>query len=347
MELLALGLSHRTAPVALRERASLTPEREATLLRALAADAGVDEAVALSTCNRTELYAVVCSRGYGVRALSAALVAAAAIDAGELRHARYALSGNAAAEHLLRVATSLDSMVLGESEIQGQVRQALARGHDAGTVGPELRELFRRALIAGKRVRRHTDVGRGSVSVAQAAVELALRHAPELADSGALLLGAGRAAEATARALVGRGLGRLVVANRSEGSAARIAARFGGRAAALGDLGAELAAADIVVCSTSSESTLVGGADVRAALEGRTGAPLVLIDLAVPRDVDPAVRELEGVVMIDLDDLEAVVRANAGQREGEVARARWIVRFELDRYVRSRAARPPQLHRAA
>jgi glutamyl-tRNA reductase len=347
MELLALGLSHRTAPVAMRERASLTPARAAGLLRSLAADAGVLEAVALSTCNRTELYAVARSRRHGIDALSAALLGATAIETGELRRVRYVLSGDAVAEHLLRVSASLDSMVLGESEIQGQVRQALVAAQDAGTVGPELRELFRRALIAGKRVRRHTDLGRGSVSLAQAAVELALRHVGDLGSSRALLLGAGRAAEATARTLVGRGLGCLVVANRSEPSAAQIAKRFDGRAASLGDLDDELAAADIVVCSTGSESTLVGIESVRAALERRPGATIVLVDIALPRDVDPGVRGLDGVVLIDLDDLDSVVRENAGQREREAVRAAFIVRAELRRYIRSRASTRAPLHRAA
>jgi glutamyl-tRNA reductase len=347
MELLALGLSHRTAPVATRERAALTPRREAAVLASLAASPVVVEAAALSTCNRTELYAVASSRRHGIGVLTAALVGATAIEPGELRAARYVLTGADAARHLLRVSTSLDSMVLGESEIQGQVRHALSVAQDAGTAGPELRELFRRALIAGKRVRRETDLGRGAVSVAQAAVELALGHVGDPPGSRALLLGAGRAAEATARALVGRGVGELVVANRSEPSAGQIAERFRARPARLADLDAELAAADVVVCSTGSESTLLGIERVRAALAGRPGARIVLIDIAVPRDVDPGVRALGGVVLIDMDDLEAVVRDNAHQREREAVRAARIVDDELQRYVRRRTAARPSLQRAA
>jgi glutamyl-tRNA reductase len=331
--LLVVGLSHRTAPVAIRERAALDAQLERMMLQCLVRDPCVREVVALSTCNRTELYAHVRSPEEGQVALSAALVSWTAIGPGELARSRYVFADEDAVLHLLRVAASLDSMVLGESEIQGQVRQAVTRADAAGTVGPELRDLFRRALITGKRVRRNTGVGRGAVSAPQAAVALAARHMPDLPQRRALVIGAGRAAEATAQVLVGRGLRDLVVLNRSDGAAERLAQRFGGRSAPLSALERELPDADILICSTDSPSPLVSADDVRRALGPARSEPLVVIDIAVPRDVDPAVRNMPGLVLFDVDDLEAVVRGHHDQRRREAMRAELIVRDEADRHL--------------
>ncbi len=336
MELVVAGISHRTAPLELREKAALDECARHALLADLAADPRVHEAIALSTCNRTELYAAVRSREEGARALSAAHARHTRVGAHELTRVRYVLAGTEAVEHLLRVAASLDSMVLGESEIQGQVRAALAHGDQAGTVGRELRDLFRRALVTGKRVRRVTGIGRGAVSASRAAVELAADAMSGLHDRRALLIGAGRAAEASGHALVKHGVRQPVVLNRSQPNAQCLARALGGRAATLGALDRELAAADLVVCSTGSPLPLVTAAAVERALAGRSDRPLVLIDLAVPRDVEPAVRDITGAVVFDVDDLDAAVREHHDERLREAARAEQIVRDEVDRHLRRR-----------
>jgi glutamyl-tRNA reductase len=337
--LLVVGVSHRTAAVALREKASLDAAAERAVLQALARDPCVQEAVALSTCNRTELYASVRSPQEGLLALSAALVGATSIGFDELARARYVHADDVAVLHLLRVAASLDSMVLGESEIQGQVRLALSAAERVGTAGPVLRELFRRALVSGKRVRRLTGVGRGAVSIAQAAVELAARNVTDLGSRRALLVGAGRAGESTARSLVGRGLRELMVLNRSPEAAAQLARRFGGQAGPLSALPYELEAADIVICCTDSPTPLVSANAVARAIAGPREHPLVMIDIAVPRDVDGSARLLPGVVLLDVDDLTALVRENYGERMREAARAEHIVREEANRHLR-RGGRP-------
>jgi glutamyl-tRNA reductase len=338
VELVALGLSHRTAPLAVRERAALSETAVAALLRELVLDPRVAEAAALSTCNRTEIYAAVRSLEEGVAAISKALVGHTRLSHGELVRARCVLAGPGAAEHLLRVAASLESMVLGESEIQGQVRQGIARAERAGSAGPLLRELFRRALVTGKRVRRATGIARGAASVSQAAAELALGELGDPATSCALVLGAGRAAGSAALALARRGIEEIVVMNRSHAAADELARRVHGRSAPIGALGAELARADLAVCSTGSPVALLGPPAVRAALAERPSRPLVLVDIAVPRDVEPGVRVVPGVLLFDIDDLEAAVRESRLERAREARRAEAIVAEELERHLGPREA---------
>ena len=336
MVLFALGVSHHTAGVEQREKVSLAGGRACGLLQAVALDHRVGEAVALSTCNRTEVYATVKSYRDGQAALSQMLAEATGVGAGELAAISYGLCGMAVARHLMRVASSLDSMLIGETEIQGQVRAALHLAEAHGTAGRQLRHLFRCALIAGKRVRRQTAIGRGAVSVSSAAVELALEALPNLGNG--VLIGAGQMAEATARALVASGARLMSVANRTVLTAQELAERFGGRGVPLDALSPELRSADIVICSTDSPAPILTAADIRSAMQRRRDRPLVLIDIAVPRDVDPRARTVPGVILRDIDDLERVVQLNLNGRLREAERAARIVEQELWR-LRSRARR--------
>lgn len=329
MILFALGISHRTAHVEQREKVSLSRGRASNLLQDLACDDRVDEVVALSTCNRTELYATVLSTEQGRTALSGALVRATGISLEELHEISYTLIGNAVACHLMRVAASLDSMVIGESEIQGQVRAAMHLAEAHKTAGEQLGHLFRRALITGKRIRRETAIGRGAVSISSVAVELARHVLPDLEHRYTVLIGAGHTAEATAGALAAMGARLASVANRSLLAAQELAERFGGRGIPLEVAAEELRSADIVICSTKSPRPILAFRDVLPVIEERRGRPLVLIDIAVPRNVEPEIRHLPGVILRDIDDLEAVAHANLNRRLEEVHRAERIVEQQL------------------
>lgn len=343
MTLLAVGVSHHTARVDQREKVSLSG-RACTLLQALARAEGICEAVALSTCNRTEVYAVVGSQSAGSAAISRALVQTTDIAPVELARISYTLTGADVVRHLLRVAASLDSMVVGESEIQGQVRAALGRAEAHGTAGKCLRELFRHALVVGKRVRRETAIGRGAVSCSSVAVELVREALPDLTTCSALLIGAGHVAEATAGALMASGVRVMSVANRSVLAAEELAERFGGRGVALDELVRELSRVDIVICSTDSPRPIVMRAHLEAAARHRAERPLVLIDIAVPRDVEPSVRTLPGTILKDIDDLERVVRCNLNGRLREAEHAKEIVEQELRRVLaREGSTRPDWL----
>jgi glutamyl-tRNA reductase len=339
--LLVLGLSHRTAPVEQREKASLAEPAARSVLGVLRGDPAVTEAAVLSTCNRTELLAVVADPARAEATLSKALIDHSRITEDELAEARYVHLQHLAARHLFRVAASLDSMVLGESEIQGQVRAARNLAREAGTLGPLLDRTFTQALATGRRVRSQTRVAAGAVSVSSVAVDLARNAIGDLRDRRALLVGAGRAAEATARALLGQGLAEIVVSNRTPATASRLAGRFGGRAAGLESLAHDLAAVDVVISSTDAARTILDADSLTRALHSERRRPLVLIDIAVPRDVDPRVAKLPGVRLHNIDDLKRVAEANLNGRRKEAARADVIVAAQVTRFAawwrRSRA----------
>jgi len=328
--LLVVGLSHKTAPVQMREKAALGPARTPPLLAGLRGD-GVRECAALSTCNRTELYAVVDEAAAGERLLERALVEHTRLDWPALRSSAYAERDEQAARHLFRVSAGLESMVLGESQIQGQVRAAAVTAAALGTSGPLLKRLFRQATQAGRRVRRETAIGTGAVSIPSIAVAIACRAFPRLSGRSALLLGAGEMAESTARALLGRGLSALVVANRTPAAATSLAERFGGRGVPLSALPDELTRADVVIASTDSPGPLLTRAQVEPAAGARR-RPLVIVDIAVPRDVDPAIAEIPGVTLYDIDDLERLADTNLHVRRREALQAERIVEEETHRF---------------
>jgi glutamyl-tRNA reductase len=336
--LLAVGLSHKTAPIEDREKAALNDRLARPVLRALGDHPAVSEAVALSTCNRTELYAVVQDPGAGETALRGALREHTSIDTRRLECALYTLHEEKVAAHLFRVASGLDSMVVGESEIQGQVRAAAELAAEERLLGPVLGGVYRHALAAGKRVRRETRVGAGTISISSVAVDLARQTFHDLAGRRAVLIGAGKTAEATARALLAGGLPQLVVANRTASTARALAAHFDGRGVGFERLRDELKAADIVISSTDAPHRILRRADVGAVMGSRRGRALVIIDIALPRDVEAATKSLPGVTLYDVDDLEQVAETNRGGRRREAERAEGIIREELCHYRRCHRA---------
>jgi len=317
MSLVLVGTSHRLAPVELRERVALGEREAADLAHALAADGW--EAVCLSTCNRTELY-----------------LAAEDADAAEQRAAvvlqelpaLYRLHDHAAALHLFRVAAGLDSLVPGEGEILGQVRKAA----EIGATGPLLDRLFRDAVHAGRKVRSQTAISESPASISAAAAALAQQVFGDLEGRKILVVGAGKMSEQAARNLVSRGASISAVANRSLERAEELAGRFGARAVPLERAENELAEADVVVSSTSAGGFVIEQAGVEATLGARRGRPLFLIDLAVPRDLDPGIHELPGCYLYDIDDLQAVVAESLAGRRTEAARAEEIVADEAGRF---------------
>ena len=320
--LVLVGVSHHRAPVELRERAALDLEPAADLARRLAGDRG--EAVCLSTCNRTELYVADEDGDAAERRAEEALLELEA----ELRPALYRLRDEAAALHLFRVAAGLDSMVPGEGEILGQVRAAF----EAGSTGRVLDRLFREALHAGRKARSETAIGESPASASSAAAALAEQVFGDLRGRRALLIGAGKIGELAARNLLSRGAEIAFVANRTVDRAAALADRLGGEALPLERIADELARADVVLSSTSSPGWVLERETVERVLPARRGRPLFLIDLAVPRDLEPSIHELEGCYLYDIDDLEAVVAETLAARRREAERAEAIVAAEAERF---------------
>jgi glutamyl-tRNA reductase len=319
MKLVLVGTSHKLAPVEIRERVALDAEGAAGLARELSEDGR--ESVVLSTCNRTELYVVGAEEQEVVGELER-------LAGGPLAPYLYRLTDDAAALHLFRVAAGLDSMVPGEGEILGQVRAA----YDAGASGPVLNKLFRGALHAGRKVRVETAIGESPSSVSAAAAALAQQVFGELDGRRVLIVGAGKVGELAARNLISRGAEVAFVANRSADRAAELARRLGSEPLPLERVGDELGSADVVVSSTSAPGFVLTRSLVHEGIAGRRGAPLFLIDLAVPRDVEPSVAELDGCFLYDIDDLEAVVEESLAGRHREAERAETIVAAEAERF---------------
>jgi glutamyl-tRNA reductase len=337
-ELLALGISHKTAPVALRERLAFTESEAVDFAREATATAEVREAVVISTCNRTEVYLVVGGGGGDlVQAESdvlGLLARRADIRPTELADAIYSPRNCDTARHLYRVTAGLESMIVGEAEIQGQVRRAHEAAMRAGCTGPLSNRLFAAALTTGKRVRSETEIGSSRVSVPSVAVDLALSVLGGLQQRHVVILGAGETSELTARALADQGAGTIFVANRHADRALSLAQRFGGSVVGLDKLPEQLLHADIVLSSTSSPHPIVGREELELVMAERGARPLLFIDIAVPRDIDPACGEIEGVSLYDIDDLQAVVARNLNSREEEAPRAMAIVDEEIHRFAR-------------
>jgi glutamyl-tRNA reductase len=329
-----LGISHKTAPLELRERVAFTEGRAAGMVRELVEAPEVHEAAAISTCNRTELY-LVAPDGVAAESLAlGVLVREAEIRPTELVGHLYSLRATDGAAHLFRVTAGLDSMIIGEAEIQGQVKRAYELALVEGATGPILNRLFRGALAAGKRARSETSISQKGVSVPSVAVELAQRALGDLSSRLVLVVGAGETAELTARALAARGVEAAFIANRRYDRAIGLAQRFGGRAVRFEDLPAQMEHADIVVASTSSPHHVVEPEALAEVMAARRGRPLLLIDLAVPRDIHPDCREVEAVALYDMDDLQTLVERNASGREAEARRAESVLRSELGRFER-------------
>ena len=338
INLLVLGLSHRTAPVAVREKLSVQPENLDEVLRRLAALPGVREAALLSTCNRVEIYAAVDDRDQALRSLTAELAARAGLPEAELGPHVYTRADAQAVHHLFRVAASLDSLVVGEPQILGQVKTTHDTALRVGTAGPILASCFSRAFRVARRVRRETAIARNPVSVSSVAIELVRQVFGSLEGRPLLIVGAGKMADLAARALQGQGA-VLTVTNRTAARAAELAARMSGATHPFEDLAGALAGADIVLASTGAQQPVLTRSLVARVQKARRGRPLFILDITVPRDVDPACADLPGIYLADIDDLQKVAAGHLDGRRSEADQAEAIVEQELGRFVESMRGR--------
>jgi glutamyl-tRNA reductase len=335
MSLVAVGLNHKTAPIDLLERVAISDDSLPKALDHLLGYEHVVEGVILSTCNRVEVFSLVTKFHGGAQDMRNFLAEFCHLAPEEFSDHLYTYHDEGAIRHLFRVAAGVDSMLVGESEILGQVRRAFARASELGAVHRTLAHAFRRALAVGKRARTETAIGRNPVSIASAAVELARRALPDasLRDRRVLVIGAGKIGGLALQALDRAGVSRITVTSRTESTARRVARSHGVDSDAIERLDAALADSDLVICSTTSTNTVLERAVVEAALRRRTRpGPLVIVDIAVPRDVDPSVAELDGVVLRDIYDLRGVVEASLGSRIGEVSKVEDIVTRETERF---------------
>jgi glutamyl-tRNA reductase len=330
MHLILVGTSYQRAPVELRELLAYDRELRRGALERLSSDGS--ESAVLSTCNRTEAYLVAPDAETAEGRVHSELARLSGLSGTELAPALYTLTDGAAALHLFRVAAGLDSMVPGEAQILGQVREAYGASREVDTAGAVLHRLFRQALRVGKRVRTETAIGENPASVSAAAAELAERVFDDLAGRRILLVGAGKTSDLTAANLISRGVGEIVVANRSLERAQALARRFNGRGIGLGAVEEELERVDVVIASTSAQGYLVSAQQVARARRARRGRPVFFIDIAVPRDIDPAVNDLDGCYLYDIDDLERVVAESVAGRREEAVRAEAIVSVEADAF---------------
>jgi glutamyl-tRNA reductase len=332
-ELLAIGVSHKTAPVEVRERVALPEARAAEFVRDLRGTGEVHEAVTVSTCNRSELYLVV---GNPVEAESRALAmlaSQAGIRPTELAPAIYSLRNCDAARHLYRVTAGLDSMIVGETEIQGQIKRAYEAAIAGESVGPLTNHMFRAALSTGKRVRSETAIGERQLSLPAVAVALARERLSDLSGRVVVIVGTGETGELAARALADSGGRTVFVASRRRARAISLARRYGGESVSFDELPLALERADMLVAATASPHLLLEATALEEVMGLRGGRPLLLVDLAVPRDIDAACADIDGVSLYDVDDLEAVITRNRKVRQAEARKAEGIVEEEIQRFA--------------
>jgi len=329
--IVVVGLNHETAPVSVREALAFPKERLVEALERLRQEAGLGEAMILSTCNRVEIYgrsAEPCGD-----AVAAFLARYHGRAASEIEAHLYRLEGEAAVRHAFRVAASLDSMVLGEPQILGQVREAYETAEKAGSLGSVLNALRNRSISAARRARSETAIGRNAVSVSHVAVELARKIFGELRDRSVLLVGAGKMSQVAARQMVQSGARASVLGGRTFEKAEQLAAALGGRAAPFESLRSELVRADIVISGTGAPGVVIGREDVEAAQAARRGRPLFLIDIAVPRDIAADAGRVSGVFLYDLDDIKHVAEANLRERKKEASAAEAILEQEIREFL--------------
>ena len=331
MSIVLVGLNHKTAPVEVREQLAFTDELCGRTLRALVDGEVLREGLIVSTCNRVEILTAT-GEGFlneGTNRITKFLSESRSLPHDYFRKHLYSHADDQAVRHMFRVASSLDSMVIGEPQVLGQVRRAYAVAVEAGTTGRVLNRLVHHALRVAKRVRSETGIAASAVSISFMAVELGRKIFNSLAGHTVLLVGAGEMAELSARHLINAGASRLLVANRSDEAARKLANEFGGEAVDYARLADHLASADIVICSTAAPGYVVTHEMARQVLEKRRNRPSFLIDISVPRNIDPAVAKLPNLFVFDIDDLEAVVSSNIREREREAERAELIVDSEV------------------
>jgi glutamyl-tRNA reductase len=343
MSLILVGLSHRTAPIELREQVDFATRDVSGAVRALAGKRTTDECVLLSTCNRVEIYAAAADPGAARAGIGRFVAEYHGVPIERLDPHLYLQRDAAATRHLFRVASGLESLVIGEPQILGQVKAAYQIAAGEQTTGPLLNRLFHSALATGKRVRAETGIGEGAVSVSYAALSLARKIFGDLSGLSALVLGAGEMAKLTATHLQSQHVRDLVVSSRTMRSAAALAARVGGRAIPWDHIGRALEASDIVVTATGATDPILTRDRVQAVMRSRRNRPLFIIDIAVPRDVEPGAGELEEVFLYNIDDLQSIVSESVARRTQQIEHADTIVSAEVERFVvwlRSRHAVP-------
>jgi len=331
MSFLAFGINHKTASVDVREKVAFDVQRLDEALKALTLVSGVSEAAILSTCNRTEIYCA--GEGLSVDTLLAWLADYHQTDLQGVVSSSFSFSDQAAITHVMRVASGLDSLVLGEPQILGQLKSAYTSALEAKTVHGPLGRLFEQSFSVAKRVRTETAIGENSVSVAAAAVNLARQLFADFADNTALLIGAGKTTELVARHLKQGGIKRLIIANRTLARAQELSRLVGGEAALLGDIPDLLKEADIVIASTASALPILGKGAVERALKSRKHRPFFMVDIAVPRDIEPQVGELSDVYLYTVDDLKGVIDENVKSREGAARDAEVMVQEGYESFV--------------
>jgi glutamyl-tRNA reductase len=328
MELLCLGLNHRTAPVEVREKFAVGTTKLGEAANELIALAEATEGVVISTCNRTEFYLAAENAKQALERIEARLAVKIQFDSSVSAHF-YRMEKTEAARHLCRVVSGLDSMMLGETEIFGQVKQAYSSALEAGATGSVLNKVFQRAFGVGKKVRTETSIQEGSTSVGNVAVDLAEKIFGHLKDSEVMILGAGEMSRITAQSLVSRGAKSIFVANRSFDRAQELATEMGGSAVHFDDWQSVLERVDVVISSTGAPHAIVQRADVEKARRARKYRPLFFIDIAVPRDIDPEVGEIEEVYLYDIDTLEQLAEEARGLRQLQIQQCEQIIDLEL------------------
>ena len=335
MSLAVVGFNHRTAPLELRERLHFGPEEVPRALAALRQRLGPAGVVIVSTCNRVEFYVNRCGLAAPMAEVIRAFWAEWRGESPEVFGDHlYVHAGSYAVEHLFRVASSLDSLVVGEAQILGQVQAAYQTARDVKTTDKILNTLFEKAFAVAKTVRGNSVIGRGKVSVGSVAADVAVSIFGELAEKTVLVIGSGKMGELTLNRLAGKGVARVLLANRSRGKAEEMARRFGGAAISFGELEERLPEADIIISSTASPRPILGREAFRKALEARDGAPIFAIDIAMPRDIDPAVNGLDNVFLYHMDDLRQMSSENMGEREQEIARCTEMVQAGVEQFCK-------------
>jgi glutamyl-tRNA reductase len=331
MTLFALGINHKTAPVEIREQVAFTPEKLPQAFSELTATNGVNEVAILSTCNRTELYCGI--EGEDSGAVRDWFSRFHNLKVEDVEPYFYAHPDRHAVHHILRVASGLDSMVLGEPQILGQMKQAYSTANDAGTVGQLLNRLFQHTFSVAKQVRTDTAIGASPVSVAFAAVSLSKQIFSDLSEHTALLIGAGETIELVARHLHESGVGRIIVANRTVEKAHNLASEFGGYAISLSEIPDHLHEADMVISSTASQLPILGKGAVESALKRRKHRPMFMVDIAVPRDIESQVGELEDVYLYTVDDLQEIIQEGLRSRQEAAQQAEEIIDTQVTHFM--------------
>lgn len=336
MTLIAFGINHKTAPVEIREKVAFAPERMESALHECVKNGGVNEAAIVSTCNRTELYFSLHENETtedDFKPLLEWFCQYHKLNVDDVEPYIYLHSNNDAVQHVLRVASGLDSLVLGEPQILGQIKDAYSTANNAGTIGRQLNHLFQHTFSVAKQVRTDTAIGASPVSVAFAAVTLSKRIFANLSEHTALLIGAGETTELVARHLADQGVSKMIVANRTVERAQTLAKNFNAEAIALSDMPERLVEADIIIASTASQLPILGKGAVERALKLRKHRPMFMVDIAVPRDIEPEVGSLDDVYLYTVDDLHEVIEEGRHSREEAAKQAEEIIENQVDHFM--------------